>query len=79
MILNIKLCLCVLESSFQFYHTCTVYFKIETIFLNTFFRLIQKNYDVICYMADIGQNEDFEKAKQKAKSIGAKDVSICTF
>lgn len=26
-------------------------------------------------MADIGQNEDFEKAKQKAKAIGAKDVS----
>lgn len=26
-------------------------------------------------MADIGQNEDFEKARQKAKLIGAKDVS----
>lgn len=26
-------------------------------------------------MADIGQNEDFEKAKQKAKAIGAKEVS----
>ncbi|XP_050351522.1 argininosuccinate synthase [Nymphalis io] len=38
--------------------------------------LIQKNYDVVCYMADIGQNEDFEKAKQKAKLIGAKDVII---
>lgn len=39
-------------------------------------RLIQKNYDVVCYMADIGQNEDFEKAKQKAKAVGAKDVSF---
>ncbi|KAG7304000.1 hypothetical protein JYU34_010920 [Plutella xylostella] len=38
--------------------------------------LIEKNYDVICYMANIGQNEDFEKAKQKATSIGAKDVIV---
>ncbi|OWR51268.1 putative argininosuccinate synthetase [Danaus plexippus plexippus] len=38
--------------------------------------LIQKNYDVVCYMADIGQDEDFEKARQKAKLIGAKDVII---
>jgi argininosuccinate synthase len=27
-------------------------------------------------MADVGQDEDFEKAKQKAKGIGAKDVSV---
>ncbi|XP_045760371.1 argininosuccinate synthase [Maniola jurtina] len=38
--------------------------------------LIQKNYDVVCYMADIGQDEDFEKARQKAKLIGAKDVIV---
>ncbi|RVE54276.1 hypothetical protein evm_001103 [Chilo suppressalis] len=38
--------------------------------------LIQKKYDVVCYMADIGQDEDFEKAKQKARSIGAKDVIV---
>ncbi|XP_059047457.1 argininosuccinate synthase [Achroia grisella] len=38
--------------------------------------LIQKNYDVICYMADVGQYEDFEKAKQKASTIGAKDVIV---
>ncbi|XP_028177708.1 argininosuccinate synthase [Ostrinia furnacalis] len=38
--------------------------------------LIQKGYDVVCYMADIGQDEDFEKAKQKAKAIGAKDVIV---
>lgn len=30
-------------------------------------------------MADIGQDEDFEKAKQKAKTIGAKDVSDVHF
>ncbi|KAI5642429.1 arginosuccinate synthase domain-containing protein [Phthorimaea operculella] len=38
--------------------------------------LIQKNYDVVCYMADIGQDEDFNKAKLKAKAIGAKDVIV---
>ncbi|XP_026323786.1 argininosuccinate synthase [Hyposmocoma kahamanoa] len=38
--------------------------------------LIQKNYDVVAYMADIGQNEDFEKAKQKARAIGAKEVIV---
>ncbi|XP_049885895.1 argininosuccinate synthase [Pectinophora gossypiella] len=38
--------------------------------------LIQKNYDVVCYMADVGQQEDFAKAKLKAKAIGAKDVIV---
>ncbi|KAJ2946579.1 hypothetical protein O0L34_g12632 [Tuta absoluta] len=38
--------------------------------------LIQKNYDVVCYMADIGQDEDFNKAKLKAKAIGAKYVIV---
>ncbi|XP_072935111.1 argininosuccinate synthase [Epargyreus clarus] len=38
--------------------------------------LIQKNYDVVCYMANVGQDEDFEKAKLKAKAIGAKDVIV---
>ncbi|XP_013167079.1 PREDICTED: argininosuccinate synthase [Papilio xuthus] len=38
--------------------------------------LIQKNYDVVCYMADVGQDEDFEKARKKAMNIGAKDVII---
>lgn len=45
------------------------------IYFCNLYRLIQKNYDVVAYMADIGQNEDFEKAKQKAKAIGAKEVS----
>lgn len=30
-------------------------------------------------MADVGQNEDFTKAIQKAKAIGAKDVSFIYF
>ncbi|XP_053601338.1 argininosuccinate synthase [Plodia interpunctella] len=38
--------------------------------------LIQQNYDVVCYLADVGQNEHFEKAKLKALSIGAKDVIV---
>ncbi|CAG4925954.1 unnamed protein product [Colias eurytheme] len=38
--------------------------------------LIQKNYDVVCYMADIGQDEDFAQAKKKAMLIGAKDVIV---
>lgn len=38
--------------------------------------LIEEGYEVICYMADVGQNEDFEKAKKKALSIGASKVYI---
>jgi argininosuccinate synthase len=34
--------------------------------------LIEKGYDVICFMANIGQEEDFEAAKEKALKIGAK-------
>ncbi|CCU81925.1 hypothetical protein BGHDH14_bgh00906 [Blumeria hordei DH14] len=33
--------------------------------------LIEKGYDVVCFMADVGQEEDFEAAKIKAKKIGA--------
>lgn len=38
--------------------------------------LLEKGYEVICFMADVGQDEDFEKAKEKAIRIGAKEVSI---
>lgn len=38
--------------------------------------LIEKNYDVIAYLADIGQKEDFEAAKAKALKIGASKVYI---
>lgn len=34
--------------------------------------LIEKGYDVVCFMANIGQEEDFDAAKQKALKIGAK-------
>ena len=38
--------------------------------------LIDKGYDVICYIADVGQDEDFEAAKEKALKIGASKVYI---
>ncbi len=38
--------------------------------------LIEKGYDVIAYIADLGQNEDLQAAKQKALSCGASKVYI---
>ena len=38
--------------------------------------LIEQGYDVLAYMADVGQEEDFEAAKEKALKIGAKKVFI---
>lgn len=38
--------------------------------------LINKGYEVICYIADVGQDENFVKAKSKALSIGATKVYI---
>lgn len=38
--------------------------------------LVEKGYDVIAYIADVGQQEDFEAAKQKALKIGASKVYI---
>ncbi|MCK5040158.1 MAG: argininosuccinate synthase [Candidatus Aenigmarchaeota archaeon] len=38
--------------------------------------LIEKDYEVVCYMADVGQEENFEKAKNKAIAIGASKVYI---
>ena len=38
--------------------------------------LIDKGYEVICYVADVGQKDDFEAVKQKALKIGAKKVVI---
>lgn len=38
--------------------------------------LIDKGYEVICYIADVGQQEDFEAAKQKARKLGAKKVVV---
>src|SRR3989338_5872891 len=38
--------------------------------------LLDKGYDVIAYIADIGQKEDFKAAEQKALKIGASKVYI---
>ncbi|KAL9598244.1 MAG: hypothetical protein Q9219_004603 [cf. Caloplaca sp. 3 TL-2023] len=38
--------------------------------------LKEQGYDVICFMADVGQEEDFEAARQKALKIGASKVFI---
>lgn len=38
--------------------------------------LVEKGYDVVAYMADVGQNEDFEAAKKKALAVGASKVYI---
>ncbi len=38
--------------------------------------LLQRNYDVVCSLIDVGQQEDFDYAKKKALQIGASDVHI---
>lgn len=38
--------------------------------------LLDKNYEIIAYIADVGQDEDFEAAKEKALKIGASKVYI---
>lgn len=38
--------------------------------------LIDKNYEVIAYLADVGQNENLEEAKEKALFCGASKVYI---
>jgi argininosuccinate synthase len=38
--------------------------------------LINKGYEVIAYVADVGQNDDFEAVREKALAIGAASVII---
>jgi len=38
--------------------------------------LLEAGYEVICFMADVGQEEDFEAAKAKALKIGASKVYV---
>lgn len=38
--------------------------------------LLDKGYEVVCYVADVGQKEDYEAAKAKALKIGASKVYI---
>lgn len=37
---------------------------------------LEQDYDVIAYLADVGQKEDFEAAREKAISIGASKVYV---
>lgn len=38
--------------------------------------LIEQGYDVIAYLANVGQDEDFEAAREKALKLGAKKIFI---
>ena len=38
--------------------------------------LIEEGYEVICYVADVGQDEDFEAARKKALKVGASKVYV---
>lgn len=38
--------------------------------------LLERDYEVYAYIADVGQQEDFEAARQKALKVGAKAVFI---
>jgi argininosuccinate synthase len=38
--------------------------------------LLLEGYDVVCFMADVGQEEDFGEAEKKALSIGASQVYV---
>jgi argininosuccinate synthase len=38
--------------------------------------LMEKGYEVLCFMADVGQDEDFIAATAKALKIGASEVKF---
>src|SRR3989338_8984408 len=38
--------------------------------------LVDKGYDVVAYIADVGQKEDYDAAKKKALKLGASKVYI---
>ncbi|KAI4235434.1 MAG: hypothetical protein L6R40_006477 [Gallowayella cf. fulva] len=38
--------------------------------------LLEKGYEVVCFMANVGQEEDFDSAKAKAEKIGAKKCIV---
>src|SRR5262245_59029497 len=38
--------------------------------------LIDKGFDVVCFLADVGQQEDMAALKQKALNLGARSVYI---
>ncbi|KAL1960168.1 hypothetical protein VTO42DRAFT_8711 [Malbranchea cinnamomea] len=38
--------------------------------------LIEQGHEVVCFLADVGQNEDFKEAERKALLIGAKKMIV---
>ena len=38
--------------------------------------LVNKGFEVICFIGDVGQREDFKLAESKAKSLGASKIYI---
>ncbi len=38
--------------------------------------LREEGFEVVCYMADLGQVEDFDKAKKKGLTVGARSVHV---
>lgn len=38
--------------------------------------LLEKSYEVICFMADVGQDEDFQAAKDKVKKFFSTHLTI---
>ena len=38
--------------------------------------LLDEQYEVVCFCADVGQEEDFDQVREKAKKIGAKKMVI---
>jgi argininosuccinate synthase len=38
--------------------------------------LIEEGYEVMAYIADVGQEEDFEAAREKALKVGASKVFV---
>lgn len=38
--------------------------------------MLEEGYDVVAYIADVGQDEDFEAARVKAKNIGASKIYV---
>lgn len=38
--------------------------------------LIEQGHDVVCFLANVGQDEDFKEAERKALLIGAKKMIV---
>ena len=38
--------------------------------------LVNKGYDVICFIGDVGQKDDFKAAESKALDLGASKVHV---